>query len=96
MNFLRRLFARAEKERPAATGDPVRIAEVEGVLAELRPYFLADGGDIHVLGIEPDGTVRLQLEGACSSCGVRETTIHQGIEPALRDRFAWVTQIVAS
>ena len=53
MSFLRRLFGFAAAHEPAgaptATGDPERVRAVETVLAELRPLFRADGGDMVLL-----------------------------------------------
>ena len=40
---------------------------VELVLDEVRPYLIADGGDVEL--VEIDGlVVRLKLNGACGSC----------------------------
>ena len=40
---------------------------VEQVLDELRPYLLADGGNVEL--VEIDGpVVKLRLQGACGSC----------------------------
>ena len=40
---------------------------VEDVLNELRPYLMADGGNVELVDI--DGPiVKLRLQGACGSC----------------------------
>ena len=49
------------------------------MLDEVRPYLMADGGNVSV--IEIDGlVVRLRLEGACGSCPSSTTTMRMGIE----------------
>ncbi|MFN9957160.1 MAG: NifU family protein, partial [bacterium] len=50
-------------------GDPraLTIANVERVLDELRPYLMADGGNVEI--VELDGpVVKVRLQGACGSC----------------------------
>ena len=55
------------------------LENVETVLDEVRPYLMADGGNVSV--IEIDGlVVRLRLEGACGSCPSSTTTMRMGIE----------------
>jgi len=40
---------------------------VEQVLDEMRPYLMADGGNVEL--VEIDGpVVKLRLQGACGSC----------------------------
>ncbi len=52
-----------------ATDDPraLTIPNVERVLDELRPYLMADGGNVEI--VEIDGpVVKVRLQGACGSC----------------------------
>ena len=43
---------------------------VEEVLDELRPYLMADGGNVELVEIEGP-IVKLRLQGACGSCPVQ-------------------------
>ncbi|MGD1928668.1 MAG: NifU family protein [Leptolyngbyaceae cyanobacterium] len=69
---------------------------VENVLDELRPYLMADGGNVEL--VEIDGpTVRLRLQGACGSCPSSAMTLRMGIERRLREfipEIAEVEQVV--
>ncbi|NEP84705.1 MAG: NifU family protein [Okeania sp. SIO3B3] len=57
---------------------------VEIVLDELRPYLMADGGNVEL--VEIDGAVvNLKLQGACSSCPSSTMTLKMGIERKLRE-----------
>ena len=38
--------------------------KVQEVLNMLRPYLQADGGDVELVNITPDGVVQLRLQGA--------------------------------
>lgn len=59
---------------------------VDRVLDDVRPYLIADGGDVAVVSVE-DGVVSLKLEGACGSCPSSTTTMKMGIERVLKEKF---------
>ncbi|MEM9755286.1 MAG: NifU family protein, partial [Pseudomonadota bacterium] len=47
------------------------------VLDELRPYLMADGGNVEL--VELDGpVVKLRLQGACGSCPSSAMTLRMG------------------
>ena len=91
MSWLRKIFA-APAPASAPTGDPVRVAEVEAVLVELRPLLRLDGGDVALLAVE-DGVVRVRLQGACTSCSSQGMTLQGAVEPRLRERLPWVSGV---
>ncbi|MEM6448726.1 MAG: NifU family protein [Cyanobacteria bacterium P01_D01_bin.105] len=65
---------------------------VEQVLDELRPYLLADGGNVEL--VELDGPiVKLRLNGACSSCPSSAMTLRMGIERRLREFIPEIAEI---
>jgi len=73
---------------------PLTLENVEMVLDELRPYLRSDGGDCEVVDI--DGTVvRLELQGACSSCSASSVTLKMGIEKTLMERIPEVSEVVS-
>jgi len=57
------------------------------VLDEVRPYLVADGGNVRVLKVD-EGDVQVLLEGACGSCPSSTTTMKLGIEKVLKENFA--------
>ncbi|KAF5732067.1 hypothetical protein HS088_TW18G00756 [Tripterygium wilfordii] len=59
---------------------------VDLVLEDVRPYLIADGGNVDVVSVE-DGIVSLKLQGACGSCPSSTTTMKMGIERVLREKF---------
>jgi Fe-S cluster biogenesis protein NfuA len=62
------------------------VASVDAALEEVRPYLMADGGDVAVVGVEA-GVVAVALQGACSSCASSSATLKMGIERQLRAVF---------
>ncbi|RAL42054.1 hypothetical protein DM860_011837 [Cuscuta australis] len=59
---------------------------VDKVLDDVRPYLIADGGNVDVVAVE-DGVVSLQLQGTCGSCPSSTTTMKMGIERVLKEKF---------
>lgn len=67
---------------------------VETVLDELRPYLMADGGNVEV--VELDGPiVKLRLQGACGSCPSSTMTLKMGIERRLCERIPEISEVIA-
>ena len=65
---------------------------VEKVLDELRPYLMADGGNVEIAEI--DGPiVRLRLQGACGSCPSSTMTLKMGIERRLREFIPEIAEV---
>lgn len=52
-------------------------------LETVRPYLNADGGDVELISISPDGIVKVKLTGACSTCPMSQMTLRAGVERAL-------------
>lgn len=65
---------------------------VEKVLNELRPFLVADGGNVELVEIEGP-IVNLRLQGACSSCPSSTMTLKMGIERKLREEIPEITEV---
>ncbi len=57
--------------------------KVESALESVRPYLVADGGDVELVNINDDGIVEVRLTGACVGCPMSQMTLRAGIERAL-------------
>jgi len=80
-----------EKDKPKL---PLSWENVQMVLDEVRPYLQGDGGDAKIVDL--DGTiVKLELEGACSSCSASSVTLKMGIEKTIKSRIPEVTEVIA-
>ncbi|WP_364421340.1 NifU family protein [Moorena sp. SIO3H5] len=65
---------------------------VETVLDEMRPYLIADGGNVEL--VELDGpTVKLRLQGACGSCPSSTMTLRMGIERRLKEFIPEIIEV---
>jgi len=52
-------------------------------LDEIRPFLENDGGDISLIEIN-DETVKVRLEGACTTCSVNQMTLKSGVEMTIK------------
>lgn len=66
--------------------EPMTVESVDGCLEEVRPYLIADGGNVEVVRVE-DGRVYLRLQGACGTCASSTSTMKMGIERAIQGAF---------
>lgn len=69
---------------------------VDDVLEEVRPYLIADGGNVKVVAVDDVAqTVTLSLQGACGSCPSSTTTMKMGIERVLRENFPLLKEVLS-
>ena len=69
------------------------LENVEKVLDELRPFLMADGGNVEV--VELDGPiVKVRLQGACGSCPSSTMTLKMGIERKMRESIPEASEVV--
>ena len=59
-------------------------ARIREALTELRPFLEADGGDITLDEVTPDGVARVRLHGACLGCAMVPMTMKAGVEEAIK------------
>jgi len=63
----------------------------------IKPQIQLDGGDIHLVGIEPNEeggyAVKVALDGACVGCSLSSITLHMGVEARLRQMFPEVRSV---
>ncbi|KAM0842724.1 hypothetical protein ACQ4PT_058174 [Festuca glaucescens] len=87
----RRQVVQAIANTDPAVELPLTAENVEMVLDEVRPYLMADGGNVVLHEIDGN-VVRLKLQGACGSCPSSVTTMKMGIERRLMEK---IPEIVA-
>ena len=59
---------------------------VEAVLARVRPFMQADGGDIELVEVNGN-SAGVKLTGMCAGCPSAHMTLYLGVESALRDEM---------
>ncbi len=70
-------------------------AQVERALETIRPYLIADGGNVAIEEITADKVVRVKLLGNCGSCKMSFMTMKAGIEQTIMKEVPEITGVVA-
>ncbi len=71
------------------------IDRVESALEKIRPFLIADGGDVKVLEVTKDMVVKLELVGACETCPMSPMTMKAGVEEAIKREIPEIKSVVA-
>ena len=69
--------------------------KVEQALEKVRGMLIADGGNVELIEVTDDGTVKVKLTGACSGCPMSSMTLKMGIERLLKKEVPEVKEVVA-
>lgn len=78
-----------------AWDDPPPSREiVEAWLDRIRPALVADGGNVELVSIDADGTVRIELQGACAECPAQLATLRVGIQEPLMQSVRGIQSVV--
>ncbi|NOU16742.1 MAG: NifU family protein [Bacteroidales bacterium] len=71
------------------------ITKVNTAIDVIRPYLQNDGGDISLVEITEDLTVKVKLHGACGTCPYSLMTLKNGVEQAIRRDVPEIKEVVA-
>lgn len=68
--------------------------KVEEALKKIRPMLQRDGGDIELVSVEADGSVKVRLKGACGCCPMSTMTLKNGVEKMLKQDVPGVKEVI--
>ncbi len=69
-------------------------ANIEKALDEIRPFLQSDGGDISLISIDNENSVKVKLEGACVGCSVNQMTLKSGVEMTIKKYAPQIEEVV--
>lgn len=64
-------------------------------LDRVRPYLKSDGGDIDLIEVTDDFTVKVKLKGACNGCPYSMQTLKAGVEQAILQEVPEIKQVIS-
>jgi Fe-S cluster biogenesis protein NfuA len=70
--------------------------KVVKVLERVRPYLQSDGGDIELIEITDDLSVRVRLKGACHGCPYSMQTLKAGVEQAILKEVPEIKKVISA
>jgi Fe-S cluster biogenesis protein NfuA len=65
-------------------------------LDRVRPYLQSDGGDIELLEITEDLSVKVKLTGACHGCPYSLITLKAGVEQAIMKEVPEIKGVISA
>lgn len=71
------------------------LEKVEQALNDIRPHLEVDGGNIELVDITEDMTVKIRWTGNCEHCSMSAMTMKAGVEQAIRSRIPEIKEVVA-
>ncbi len=75
------------------TSEELRL-NVEKALDEIRPFLQNDGGDISLVSIDNESSVKIRLEGACVGCTVNQMTLKSGVEMTIKKYAPQIEEVI--
>jgi len=64
-------------------------------LERIRPYLQSDGGDIELIEVSEDMSVKVRLTGACHGCPYSVQTLKAGVEQAILKEVPEIRRVIA-
>ena len=69
--------------------------KVKKVLAsDIKPYLKSHGGDVKLLNVSADGTVKIKLTGACGGCPMAQMTLKGFVEKTLKGKIPDIKKVI--
>ncbi|MEM9141744.1 MAG: NifU family protein [Bacteroidota bacterium] len=68
--------------------------KVEKALEEIRPFLQSDGGDISLISIDDDKSVKVRLLGNCVGCSVNQMTLKSGVEMTIKKHAPQIEEVI--
>lgn len=73
--------------------DSKALKQVETALAQVQPYIESHGGTLKLVKVS-NGTVQLQMGGACRGCPGSQFTLQRGVERAIKEHYTDFSELV--
>ena len=68
---------------------------VAKALERVRPYLQSDGGDIELIEVADDMSVKVKLTGACHGCPYSMQTLKAGVEQAIMKEVPEIKRVIS-
>jgi len=71
------------------------MEKIKHAIDMVRPYLIADGGDVELIEVSDDLVVKVKLTGACEGCPFSVQTLRAGIEQAIRNEVPELKELIS-
>jgi len=69
--------------------------QIEAILREFRPMIQSDGGDIELVEVTEEGTVKVRWIGICGTCSETGPALDKGLERLLKEQIPGVQRVIS-
>jgi Fe-S cluster biogenesis protein NfuA len=69
--------------------------KVQKAIDTVRPSLQADGGDVELIDVTPEGVVKVKLTGACHGCPMSQMTLKMGIEKVIKKQVPEIKEVIS-
>jgi Fe-S cluster biogenesis protein NfuA len=71
------------------------IEKINHALDDVRPFLEVDGGNVEVVDVTDDMTVKVKWLGNCENCSMSTMTLKAGIEQAIKSKLPEIHAVIA-
>lgn len=71
------------------------LNDIDRALDDIRPHLEVDGGNVELVELTDDMTVKIRWMGNCEMCNMSAMTMKAGIEQAIKSRVPNITGVEA-
>jgi Fe-S cluster biogenesis protein NfuA len=71
------------------------LNKIKSAINSVRPYLIADGGDVELVEVTDELVVKVKLVGACHGCPFSVQTLRAGIEQAIRNEVPDIKELIS-
>lgn len=77
------------------TAEATLHQKVEKALDDIRPFLIADGGNIELVDISEELVVFVKLLGTCETCKMSASTMKAGVESTIKMAVPEIVKVEA-
>jgi Fe-S cluster biogenesis protein NfuA len=71
------------------------FSRVEEALDEVRPHLAVDGGNVELIEITDDLTVKVKWIGSCEFCSMSSMTMKAGVQETVKNKVPEIDHVIA-
>ncbi len=71
------------------------LLQIELALDDIRPHLAVDGGDVTVVELTDEMTLKVKWLGACETCSMSAMTMKAGVEQVVKARLPQIRAVEA-
>lgn len=71
------------------------LSQIEIALDDIRPHLAVDGGNVSIVELTDQMTVKVKWLGACDGCTMSTMTLKAGVEQVVKARLPQILSVEA-